>query len=359
MRTALALGRQVLGTTWPNPAVGCVIVAAGGHVVGRGATGSGGRPHAEMRALAQAGDRARGGTAYVTLEPCAHEAATPSCARELAAAGLARVVIALRDPDPRTNGAGAGLLAAAGVTVTSDLLAEDAGRLHAGHRCRVHLGRPAVTLKLAASLDGRTATSAGASQWLTSPLSRRHAHLLRARHDAVLVGAGTVRRDDPELTCRLPGLRSRSPIRIVLLGARSPVPSGRLMATLDAGPVWLLAPAARRTDAATLENGGARILEVDAEPSGLPSPEGALAVLAERGMTSVLIEGGPTVATAFLRHRLVDTLVWYGSDAIVGGDGLAAIGALGRSALAETADFRTVRARRLGPDHVRVLERVS
>ncbi len=359
MRTALALARQAAGATWPNPAVGCVIVAASGRVAGQAATACGGRPHAEIRALEQAGERARGGTAYVTLEPCAHDGATPSCARALAAAGIVHVVMAIPDPDPRTNGAGAGLLAAAGVDVTCGPGADDAKRLHAGHRCRVNLGRPHVTLKLAASLDGRIATSAGASQWLTGPLSRRHAHLLRARHDAVLVGAGTAHHDDPELLCRLPGFGQRSPVRVLVLGTRTPVPSGRLLATVGAGPVWLLADAGRRARAAPLEAAGARIIDVAVAPDGHLSLEGALAALAAHGMTSVLVEGGQKVATSLLRQRLVDTVVWYGTDAIVGGDGLAAIGALGRTALAETGDFRTVAGRRLGPDHVRFLERIS
>ena len=359
LRTALALGRQALGTTWPNPAVGCVIVAADGRAVGRGVTGIGGRPHAEVQALTEAGDRAAGGTAYVTLEPCAHDGATPSCARLLAEAALARVVIGTHDPDPRTNGAGAALLAAAGVTVTSGLHEDEAKRLHAGHLRRVASDRPQVTLKLAASLDGRIATSTGASQWLTGQLARRHGHLLRARHDAILVGTGTATRDDPELTCRLPGLGDRSPVRVVLIGAESPLPSGRLLSTLDSSPVWLLATARRRPDTTELEAAGVEVIDVAADASGRPSLEQALGTLAARGVTSVLAEGGQTVATALLRNRLVDTLVWYSADAIVGSDGLAAVGELARTVLSETRDFRTFRARRLGPDHVRFLERTT
>ena len=357
MRTALALGRQALGTTWPNPAVGCVLVAADGHVAAHGVTGAGGRPHAEAQALAQAGHRLSGGTAYVTLEPCAHDGATPSCARMLAEAGVARVAVGTRDPDPRTDGAGAALLTDAGVSVTHGPHEDDARLLHAGHLCRVRLGRPRVTLKLAASLDGQIATSTGASRWLTGALARQHAHLLRARHDAILVGAGTAQRDDPELTCRLPGLRNRSPVRIVMIGAKTPLPSGRLTATLGDTPLWLLVTAARRPDTRELEAAGAQVIELAADSRERPSLEPALAALGARGLTSVLVEGGQTIATALLRNRLVDALVWYGTDAIVGSDGLAAIGALDRTALAETTDFRTVRARRIGPDHVRVLER--
>ena len=359
MRTALALGRHALGTTWPNPAVGCVLVAADGRVAAHGVTGAGGRPHAEARALAQAGRRAAGGTAYVTLEPCAHEGATPSCARMLAEAGVARVAIGAGDPDPRTDGAGAALLAAAGVRVTRGPHADDARRLHAGHRCRVRTGRPRVTLKLAASLDGRIATSTGASRWLTGPLARRHAHLLRARHDAILVGAGTALRDDPELTCRLPGLADRSPVRVVVIGAGTPPPAGRLAATLERAPLWLVVTAARRPDTRELEAAGAEVVELAAGAGGRPALGPALAALGARGLTSVLVEGGQAIATALLRDRLVDALVWYGSDAVVGGDGLAAVGPLGRAALADTTDFVRVRARRVGPDHVRFLERAG
>ena len=359
LRTALALGRQALGTTWPNPTVGCVIVAADGRVVGRGVTGIGGRPHAEMQALAEAGERAAGGTAYVTLEPCAHDGATPSCARLLAEAALARAVIGTRDPDPRTDGSGAALLTAAGVTVTSGLHEDEARRLHAGHLRRVKSGRPHVTLKLAASLDGRIATSTGASQWLTGQVARGHGHLLRARHDAILVGAGTAVRDDPELTCRLPGLGNRSPVRIVMIGADTALPAGRLLSTLSRSPVWLLATAERRPDTADLQAAGMEVIDVAADSSGRPSLEQALGTLGARGVTSVLVEGGQTVATALLRDHLADTLVWYSTDAIVGSDGLAAVGGLTRTALSETRDFRTFRARRLGPDHVRFLERAA
>ena len=357
MRTALALGRQALGSTWPNPSVGCVLVAADGHVAAHGVTGAGGRPHAETQALAQAGNRTPGGSAYVTLEPCAHHGATPSCAQELAEAGIARVVIGTRDPDPRTDGAGVARLVDAGVSVTFGPHEDDARRLHAGHLCRVRLGRPHVTLKLAASLDGQIATSTGASQWLTGPLARQHAHLLRARHDAILVGAGTALRDDPELTCRLPGLADRSPVRIIMIGAETPLPSGRLVATLGKAPLWLLVTAARRPDTRELQAAGADVVELAADSCGRPSLEPALRALGARGLTSVLVEGGQAIVTALLRNRLVDALVWYGADAIVGSDGLAATGVLGRTALAETTDFRTVRACRIGPDHVRFLAR--
>ncbi len=364
MRTALALGRQALGTTWPNPAVGCVILDPEGHPAGHGATGRGGRPHAELRALAQAAQRARGGTAFVTLEPCAHEGDTPSCARELVEASVARVVIGVADPDPRTNGSGTRLLTDAGIAVTSGCCESEARRLHLGHLRRIETGRPQVTLKLATSLDGRIATATGASRWLTGTQARQHAHLLRARHDAVLVGAGTAIDDQPQLTCRLPGLAARSPVRIVVVGGRRTVPEGSLF--INAGneteenpPLWLIVTPDRRGTVKDLEQAGAEVLEVAAGQSGRPSLQAALEALGSRGLTSVLVEGGQEIATALLANRLVDTVVWYSTDAVLGGDGLAALGPLGRQNLADSREFRTISERWLGSDHVRFLEPVA
>src|SRR5580700_3393612 len=215
MRAALALARRGLGSTWPNPAVGCVIVNDG-RVVGRGWTQKGGRPHAETEALQRAGVAAKGATAYVSLEPCSHHGKTPPCAEALIVARIARVVAAVEDPDPRVSGAGIARLRDAGVKVETGLCADEAAELNAGFFCRVKHGRPLVTLKLATSLDGRIATPSGESRWITGEAARERAHLLRATHDAVLVGTGTALADDPLLTCRLPGLADRSPVRIVL-----------------------------------------------------------------------------------------------------------------------------------------------
>ena len=214
MAHALALGQRGLGRTWPNPAVGCVIVH-GGRVVGRGWTQPGGRPHAEVRALAQAGSAARGATAYVTLEPCAHHGHTGPCAEALIAAGVARVVTALQDPDPRVSGRGHAMLRAAGVAVTEGVLEPEARAVNAGFLKRVCHGLPLVTLKLATTLDGRIATASGESRWITGPEARRAVHALRLVHDAVLVGAGTARADDPDLTVRDLGA-THQPVRIVI-----------------------------------------------------------------------------------------------------------------------------------------------
>ena len=239
MQAALALGRRGLGSTWPNPSVGCVLVRDG-RVVGRGTTAPGGRPHAEAVALAMAGPAARGATAYVTLEPCSHHGQTPPCADALVAAGVARVVIAGNDPDPRVDGAGIARLRAAGVEVLTGLLTPEADAQQAGFLDRIRSGRPMVTLKLATTLDGRIATRTGASQWITGPDARRAAHALRGRHDAVMVGIGTVLADDPDLTCRIPGFRRTPIVRIVLDSTLRTPPTARLVTTAADQPTWII-----------------------------------------------------------------------------------------------------------------------
>src|SRR5712691_553149 len=239
MRAALALARRGLGNVWPNPAVGCVI-ARNSKVVGRGWTQPGGRPHAETEALARAGGAAQGATAYVTLEPCSHWGRTPPCADALIAAAVGRVVVAIEDSDPRVAGGGLARLRAAGIAVETGLGAADAAEINAGFLQRVRLGRPLVTLKLATSLDGRIATAAGESRWITGPAARDHAHLLRATHDAILVGTGTVLADDPQLTCRLPGLAGCSPVRVVLDRQLRIPPGADIIAEARQVPTWLV-----------------------------------------------------------------------------------------------------------------------
>src|ERR1700693_2815456 len=236
---AVALARRGLGRVWPNPAVGCVI-ARDGRVVGRGWTQPGGRPHAETEAWARAGEAAHGATAYVTLEPCCHWGRTPPCADALIAAGVRRVVVAFEDPDPRVAGGGLAALRAAGLSVEAGLCAAEAAEINAGFFQRVRLGRPLVTLKLATSLDGRIATASGGSRWITGEAARQRAHLLRAEHDAVLVGTGTVLADNPRLTCRLPGLEQRSPIRIVIDRQLRTPPSAHVIAEATQIATWVL-----------------------------------------------------------------------------------------------------------------------
>ena len=214
MSVALSLGRRGLGKTWPNPSVGCVIVNDG-VVVGRGNTGDGGRPHAETQALAQAGNRAKGATVFVTLEPCSHEGQTGSCAKALIDAGVGHVVVAIKDDDPRVNGSGLLMLKSAGIKVTTGVLSEKAKYAHSGFLTKINESRPKVTLKLATSLDGRIATRSGDSQWITSEKSREIVHLQRSSHDAIMVGAGTVRKDNPRLTVRNIA-RAANPVRVLI-----------------------------------------------------------------------------------------------------------------------------------------------
>src|SRR5271165_205437 len=239
MQAALSLARRGLGTVWPNPAVGCVIVNKD-RVVGRGWTQPGGRPHGETEALRRAGDAARGATAYVSLEPCCHWGHTPPCADALADAGVRRVVVAIEDPDPRVAGAGLQRLRGADIEVETGLGAEAAAEINAGFFTRLRLGRPLVTLKLATSLDGHIATASGESRWITGPPARERAHAMRADHDAIMVGTGTVLADDPQLTCRLPGLDHRSPVRVVIDRHLRVPPTSQVIAQARQVPTWLI-----------------------------------------------------------------------------------------------------------------------
>lgn len=363
MGAALALARRALGRVWPNPAVGCVLVrpgGAGGRVVGRGWTAPGGRPHGETAALARAADGAGadGATAYVTLEPCDHHGETPPCTEALIEAGIRRVVIAVEDPDPRVSGRGVARLRRAGITVDVGLRAAEARESHAGFFLRVTEGRPLVTLKLATSLDGRIATGTGASRWITGAAARARVHALRANHDAVMVGVGTAIADDPDLTCRLPGLADRSPVRIVMDShMRLPLDS-RLVAHAGESPTWLIAVAggasARR---AALAEAGIRIIEVAAESTGRVDVAAALTALAAAGLTRLLVEGGGDLAASLLRAGLVDRMVWVRAPMVIGGDGVPAVAALGVSALAEAPIFEPVTVDRVAMDVLETFHR--
>ena len=313
MRAAIALGRRGRGRTAPNPNVGCVIANDGG-AVGRGSTAPGGRPHAEAVALAAACDAARGATAYVTLEPCAHLSDRgPACSSLLAEAGIARAVIALVDPDPRTDGQGIDHLRGAGIAVEIGVCAAEAERSLAGFLTRQRLGRPYVTLKLAMSIDGRIALPSGESRWITGEAARRHVHLQRARSDMILVGRGTYDADAPRLDVRLPGLEDRSPRRALL--TRGEAPDG-----------WMR----------------------------LASPQDVFAL---GNVNDLMVEGGAETAAAFLAADLVDRLMIYRAPILIG-EGRAAIGDLGLASLAEAHErWRLTRTRALGTDRLEVYER--
>jgi len=350
MRAALTLARRGLGTVWPNPAVGCVILNDG-RVVGRGWTQPGGRPHGETEALRRAGEAARGAVAHVSLEPCCHWGQTPPCVDALIAAGVRRVVVALEDPDPRVAGQGLRRLRAAGLDVDVGLCAEEAAELNAGFLSRLRLGRPLVTFKLATSLDGRIATASGESQWITGPPARERAHALRASHDAIMVGTGTVVADDPQLTCRLPGLGHRSPVRVVIDRHLRIPPAARIIADAHLAPTWVVtlrsADPGRR--AAFLAN-GVTLIDVDDDGEEQIDLAAALAALGERGITRLLVEGGARLAAAFFRARLVDRLVWVHAPLVIGGDGIPAIAGFDLAALVDARAFERLSTETIGDD---------
>jgi len=311
---AIALSGRGQGRTAPNPNVGCLLLDVQGRVAGRGWTQPGGRPHAEAMALAAAGDRARGGTAYVSLEPCAHVSARgPCCTDLLIAAGISRVVVAAGDPDARTNGAGIARLRAAGIDVTTGLREAEAQAAMRGFFTRQRFARPFVTLKLATSLDGCIALADGTSRWITGPTARAHAHVERARHELILVGRGTLEADAPTLDVRLPGLEARAPVRVLLSGGAAP-------------EGWLR-------------------IGAPGEIAGLPGDH-------------LLVEGGAKAAAAFLAADLVDRMLLYRAPILIGGGmpGLADIG-LGDLAHAH-GRWRLADARSFAPDRLEVYERL-
>jgi diaminohydroxyphosphoribosylaminopyrimidine deaminase/5-amino-6-(5-phosphoribosylamino)uracil reductase len=337
--------------------VGCVVVQAG-RVVGRGWTRPGGRPHAETEALKAAGPAARGATVYVTLEPCCHWGRTPPCTDALIAAGVARVVIALRDPDPRVDGGGASRLRAAGIAVEEGLLEAEAVALNAGFIKSIRHGLPMVTLKLATTLDGRIATAAKESKWITGEEARRAAHALRARHDAILVGSGTVLDDDPDLTCRLPGGVPVPAPRVVADARLRTPPGARLVRTAREVPTILATvPGHPEAALAPLREAGVELLEMPAGPGGL-SMRAILQALAERGITRLLAEGGSGIAAALLREGLVDRLAWFHAPGVMGGDGIPAAYALPLAELSAMPKFRRIAGRPVGPDWLTEFEAI-
>ncbi|MEM8869918.1 MAG: bifunctional diaminohydroxyphosphoribosylaminopyrimidine deaminase/5-amino-6-(5-phosphoribosylamino)uracil reductase RibD [Pseudomonadota bacterium] len=344
MNRALSLAARGLGNTWPNPAVGCVLVRDGA-VIGEGWTQPGGRPHAEVEALT--GVDARGATAYVTLEPCAHTGQTGPCAVALVEAGVARVVLAVQDPDPRVAGRGRAILEAAGVAVEVGLMQDDATTLNRGFFSRILRGRPWITLKLASSLDGRIALANGESRWITGPEARGHVHGLRAAADAVLIGAGTARADDPMLNVRAGSLQPRQPVRVVTDPSLSIPPAGKLAQTAHQQPVWLLHSSAR--DAPPLRDAGVQLFEVPSGPGGLDLTVSAQ-VLGQQGLTRVLCEGGGRLAAGLIKAGLVDELILITAGKVIGSEGVPNIGPMLADVLADVPRFYPVEQQMLGQD---------
>jgi diaminohydroxyphosphoribosylaminopyrimidine deaminase/5-amino-6-(5-phosphoribosylamino)uracil reductase len=359
MQLALTLGRRGLGRTWPNPAVGAVIVKDG-VVVGRGWTQPGGRPHAEVEALRRAGAAARGATLYVTLEPCSHFGKSPPCADALIAAGIARVVSAIEDPNPEVAGQGHARLRAAGVAVDVGLCTNEAARDHAGHFRRVRDKRPHVLLKLAVSSDERIGAVGRKPVAVTGEAARSRVHLLRAQCDAILVGIGTALADDPLLTCRLPGMAAQSPVRVVLDPSLRISGDSRLVHSAREVPLWVMTSDISEAAAAMkLGAAGAQVMRAAATPAPPGLDLGAvLHALADKGITRLLVEGGARVASSFISAGLMDEM-WLlrGPDAI-GADGIDALEGLPLSAITQSPEWRVSASESLGNDNLTIYERV-
>jgi diaminohydroxyphosphoribosylaminopyrimidine deaminase/5-amino-6-(5-phosphoribosylamino)uracil reductase len=355
MALALALGRRGLGRTWPNPSVGAVIVrdeATGPVIVGRGWTQPGGRPHAETEALTRAGEAARGATLYVTLEPCSHHGKTPPCADAIIKAGVARVVSAMADPNPQVAGAGHWRLAENGVTVEVGIGANEARRDNAGHIRRMTDGRPQTIVKLAVSADGKVGLSGRRPVQITGSAVRNEVHLMRAMSDAVLTGIGTVLSDDPLLTCRLPGMAARSPVRVVLDSRlRLPLDS-RLVATAREAPAWVVtSEGAPQEPEQALRARGVNVSRIGSA-AGRLDLNATLKALAGRGISRLMIEAGPIVSAAFVRADLVDEAVVFRSPKAIGPDGIDALEGLPLDALTKSPRLSMTGRETAGADTV-------
>jgi diaminohydroxyphosphoribosylaminopyrimidine deaminase/5-amino-6-(5-phosphoribosylamino)uracil reductase len=356
MALALTLGRRGQGRTWPNPAVGAVIVKDG-VIVGRGWTQAGGRPHAEVDALARAAEAARGATLYVTLEPCSHVGKSPPCADAAIAAGIARVVSAIQDPNPEVAGQGHARLRAAGIVVDVGLSAAEAAHDHAGHFRRIRDKRPHVILKLAVSSDDKIGSAGRNPVAISGEATKARAHLLRAQSDAILVGIGTVLADDPKLTCRLPGMEAQSPVRVVLDRSLRIPGSSRLVHSARQTPLWVMtsntseAPAAMKLGAA-----GAQVIRVGTAPAGL-DVKTVLHALSQRGITRLLVEGGSRVASSFVAAGFVDEVWLLRGTAAIGADGVAALDALPLTAITQSPELKVRASEMLGADVLTIYER--
>jgi diaminohydroxyphosphoribosylaminopyrimidine deaminase/5-amino-6-(5-phosphoribosylamino)uracil reductase len=352
MQLALALGRRGLGRTWPNPAVGCVLVKDG-VIIGRGFTQPGGRPHAETEALKQARrGQARGATLYTTLEPCSHQGQTPPCADALIAAGVARVVSAMEDPNPEVAGQGHARLRDRKIAVDVGLCEEDARQVHAGHIRRIRDGRPHIMLKMAISSDGKIAAGGRKRVEITGEVARERVFQIRAASDAILVGKGTVLVDDPALTCRLPGMESYSPVRVVL-NAKMNVPlATAVIATARETLTWLVGSTAASAIAEDVLRGkGVEVLRVEA-PDGLFDLQAVMKMLAGRGVTRLMVEGGASVASSLLKADLIDEALLFHAPKPIGNDGVDALDGLPLTALTEAPNLHLIGSEAVGEDRL-------
>jgi diaminohydroxyphosphoribosylaminopyrimidine deaminase / 5-amino-6-(5-phosphoribosylamino)uracil reductase len=354
MALAFTLGRRGLGNTWPNPAVGAVIVKDG-IIVGRGWTQAGGRPHAEVEALRHAKKAAQGATMYVTLEPCSHQGKTPPCADAIVKAGIARVVSALEDPNPEVAGKGHERLRVKGITVDIGLGADEARRVHAGHIMRVQNGRPYVMLKLAVSADGKAGLAGRKPAAITGEAARVRVFQMRAASDAIVVGIGTVLSDNPQLTCRLPGMFERSPVRVVL-DAKLKLPlATSVVATVRETPTWVFTSSKPSAIAEEiLQQKGCKVFRVG-DVDGRLDLEEVLKVLAEQGITRLMVEGGPKVAGAIAAAGLVDEVALLRGEKTIGANGIEPLDGMPLNGF--TGQLHALGSEKLGPDTLEMFER--
>ncbi len=362
MAAALRLGRRNLGRTSPNPAVGALIVrheAGGPRIVGRGWTAVGGRPHAETEALAEAGAEAAGATAYVTLEPCSHHGKTPPCAEALIKAGVARVVTTMTDPDLRVGGRGHAMLEAAGIAVTTGILEAEGQAAHAGHIALVTRGRPFVTLKLAVSADGMIGRREGERMLITGKPAFERVQGIRAESDAVMVGIGTVEVDDPRLTVRQPGVSAGDPIRIILDSTARIGLGTNLVQSAREAPLWLMVgEGADAVRIAALEAAGATVLRAPPGSGGLDL-DAVFALLAEQGLTRILVEGGSRVAASVIGLGLADEVILFRAAVVVGPDGVRALAGHALSAVERSPKYRLIDEAMVGEDRMRRYRKVA
>jgi diaminohydroxyphosphoribosylaminopyrimidine deaminase / 5-amino-6-(5-phosphoribosylamino)uracil reductase len=358
MDLALTLGRRELGRTWPNPAVGAVVVNDG-VIVGRGWTAPGGRPHAEPVALVRAGEAARGATLYVTLEPCSHVGKSPPCTDAVIAAGIKRVVSAIEDPNPEVAGQGHAKLRAAGIAVDIGIGAAEAARDHAGHFRRVRDHRPHVILKLAISADDKIADAGHKRVAISGEVAKARTHLLRAQSDAILVGIGTVLADDPLLTCRLPGMAARSPVRVVLDPALRIPGNSRLVHSAREVPLWVMTSKLAEAPAATmLGAAGAEVIRIASTHTPGLDLSAVLQALAERGITRLLVEGGARIASSFVAGGFVDEFWLLRGARAIGSDGVPPLDHLPLTSITQSPGFRVRASENLGEDVLTIYGRM-
>lgn len=358
MRQALALAEQGLGRVAPNPSVGCVIVKDG-VVVGQARTADGGRPHAEVQALAQAGEKAKGATVYVTLEPCCHHGQTLPCTDSLIAAQVAKVIVACKDEDKRVSGQGIQTLRDAGIAVVVGVLENEARELNEGFFKRIKNYRPFVTLKMATSIDSKIATGFGESQWITGPQSRKRVHEERSRHDAILTGINTILKDDPLMTTRLDGVEHRS-LRVIL-DTKLQFPLGtKMSATTLQGEVWIYtSPDCDKEKKAQLEKAGLKVIEMDLSTGGRVSLPFVLEHLAENGITRLMVEAGQSVFSSFLKLKIWDRLLLFRAPIIIGHGGVDAFGDLELESLSKAPRLSLIAKEQYGDDLLEIYKNAA